>query len=117
MTKKATQLKAVKKSEIRTWEEAMNDAGRELAHITFHPKTPKAIKSALQALIVNIISNESGYNWISDEEALCFLLPRYFNHMDEEYARGLVHAATEIVHDTCPAEVEQDARREVRANG
>jgi hypothetical protein len=116
-TRKNTQLKEIEPREIQTWEEATNEAGRKLAHITMHPKTPKAIKSALQSLIVNIISNESGYEWIADEEALTFLLPRYLNHMDEEYARGIIHAAFEMADDACPKEVEQDARREARSNG
>jgi hypothetical protein len=112
--RKNTQLKAVEPRQAQTWEEAMNEAGSELAHITMHPQTPPAIKSALQSLIVNIISNASDYDWVNDEEALAFLLPRYLNHMNEAYTRGLVHAATEIISDTCPEEVKQDARREAR---
>jgi hypothetical protein len=117
MVRKNTQLKPVPASEMKTWEECMNEAGCELAHITMHPKTPQAIRSALQSLIVNIISNESGYQWIDDEEALVFLLPRYLNHMDESYAKGLIHAASEIIYDTCPAEVRRDAKKEARDNG
>lgn len=114
MTK--TKLEAVVPNEIQTWEECMNEAGRELAYITMHPQTPQAVKSALQSLIVNIISNSSNYAWCNDEEALAFLLPRYLNHMNEDYARGLIHAAQEIAYDICPKEVERDARREAHSN-
>ena len=99
-TRKNTQLKEVE-PRAQTWEEAMIEAGRELAHITFHPQTPETITAALQALIVNTISNESGYAWINDIDALCFLLPRYLNHIPAQYARGIIHAALEMAYDAC----------------
>jgi len=35
---------------------------------------PPALKSALQAVIVNTMSNESGYDWSNDEVGLRFLV-------------------------------------------
>ena len=39
-----------------------------------HPRTPPALKSELQAVIVNTMSNESGYDWSNDEVGLRFLV-------------------------------------------
>lgn len=74
----------------------------ELARMVMHPQTPKKIKSALQAVIVNTISNTGGYAWHEDEEAISFLLPRYLHSMSESYALGIVHTLGEIIHDSIP---------------
>ncbi len=49
------------------------DFAAHVARVVMHPQTPKALRSALQAIAVNIISNESGYEWCSDGAGLRFI--------------------------------------------
>ena len=82
--------------------------GAHVARVVAHPKTPPALKSALQAIIVNVVSNESGYEWADDEEGLRFLVPRYLYQMNEAYATGLIHALSELIADSLPAGLKQE---------
>jgi len=67
-----------------------------IADVMTDPRTPPAVRSAMQAAVVNVASNESGYEWAEDAEALRFLLPRFFYFMPEGYANGLLHALSEF---------------------
>jgi hypothetical protein len=55
--------------------------GDYLARVIMHPQTPATLKSALQAVVVNIMSNETGYSWADDEAGLSFLVPLFLSHM------------------------------------
>jgi len=50
--------------------------GNYLARVVRHPQTPAALKSALQAVVVNTMSNNSDYQWADDAEGLRFIVPR-----------------------------------------
>jgi len=67
-----------------------------------HPRTPPALKSALQAVIVNTMSNESGYDWSNDEVGLRLLVPRFLFHMDEEFAFGIQHTTCALINGALP---------------
>lgn len=104
------QLKAVEPREDN-WKDAMHRFGQELSRTVAHPKTPRVVKSALEAVIVNTISNETSYQWIHDEEALAFLIPRFLLGMEEGYALGLIHALDAITRDVLPHEVREEIRK------
>ncbi len=103
-------MKRKKAEQIEELRTAYTDFADYLARIVMHPKTPAALKSALQAVIVNAMSNESGYNWSDDEEGLRFLVPRFLEQMNEEYAFGILHTLYGIINDTLP----EALRREIR---
>ena len=86
------------------------DFGNYIARVITHPKTPPALKSALQAVIVNTMSNESGYDWSDDEEGLSFLVPRFLQRMDEEFAFGVQHTTLEFIRDGLPEALKQEIR-------
>ena len=87
---------------------ADTDFGDYLARVIMHPQTPAALKSALQAVIVNIMSNESGYDWSDDEAGLRFLVPRFLSHMADDYATGIIHAMGELIADSLPGELKRE---------
>ncbi len=87
---------------------ADTDCGDYLARVIMHPQTPATLKSALQAVVVNIMSNESGYSWADDEAGLRFLVPRFLEHMDDDYATGIIHATNEICADSLPGELKRE---------
>jgi hypothetical protein len=76
-----------------------------LARAVTHPDTPESVRDALSSIIVNTISNESGYSWVDDAEGLAFLLPRYLFHMNEQYAKGIMHAVGELIDSGLPPNV------------
>ncbi len=78
-----------------------------------HPQTPPALKSALQAVIVNTMSNETAYQWADDEAGLSFLIPLFLSHMNDDYATGIVHSTKEFIADSLP----EALRREIREGG
>jgi hypothetical protein len=80
---------------------------------TPRPASPAALKSALQAVVVNTMSNNSGYSWAEDEEGLRFLIPRFLSHMKDDYAWGIAHATEEVIADTLP----EALKRELREGG
>jgi hypothetical protein len=87
--------------------------GDYLARVIMHPRTPAALKSALQAVVVNTMSNESGYSWADDEAGLRFLIPLFLSHMADDYATGIMHATGEMIAGSLPGEL----RRELMEGG
>jgi len=79
-----------------------------LARVIMHPRTPAALKSVLQAVIVNIMSNETGYSWADDEAGLRFLVPRFLSHMADDYATGIIHATGEMIADSLSGELKRE---------
>jgi len=73
-----------------------------------HPKTPGALKSALQAVVVNTMSNKTAYQWADDEAGLRFLIPLFLSHMNDDYATGIVHATNEMCADSLPGELKRE---------
>jgi hypothetical protein len=78
------------------------DFAAHVARVVTHPQTPKALRSALQAIAINIISNESGYQWCSDAAGLRFIVARSLDQMHDDYARGIIHATRELIADALP---------------
>jgi hypothetical protein len=78
-----------------------------------HPQTPPALKSALQAVVVNIMSNETAYQWADDKAGLRFLVPRFLSHMADDYATAVVHTTNEMIAGSLPGEL----RRELMEGG
>ena len=76
-----------------------------IARAVMHPDTPEVISDGLQSIIVNIASNESGYDWSNDEEGLRFMLPRLLFYMNDEYAKGLLQSMGELIDSTVSREV------------
>lgn len=70
-----------------------------------HPDTPETLRTSLGMIVGNIFTNESGYDWTSDEEGLRFMLPRLLFHMSDDYALGLIHTTGELVNAALPREV------------
>ncbi|MDQ3753828.1 MAG: hypothetical protein M3371_03750 [Acidobacteriota bacterium] len=103
-------MKRKKAEQIEELRTAYTDFADYLARIVMHPKTPAALKSALQAVIVNAMSNESGYNWADDEEGLRFLVPRFLEQMNEEYAFGVQHTIQQFISDSLPEALRQEIR-------
>jgi hypothetical protein len=62
----------------------------------------------LQAIAINIISNESGYEWCSDAAGLRFIVARCLNEAGEDYARGIIHATQELIADSLPEALRQE---------
>ncbi len=87
---------------------ADTDFGDYLARVIMHPQTPAALKSALQAVVVNVMSNETSYSWADDEAGLRFLVPRFLEHMEEEYATAVVHTTNEMIADSLPGELKRE---------
>jgi len=79
-----------------------------LARVVMHRRTPPALKCALQAVIVNTMSNETAYQWADDEAGLRFLIPLFLSHMNDDYATGIVHATSEMCADGLPGELKQE---------
>jgi len=79
-----------------------------LARVVMHPQTPPALKSALQAVVVNIMSNETSYQWADDEAGLRFLVPRFLSHMADDYATAVVHTTNEMIADSLPGELKRE---------
>jgi len=79
-----------------------------LARVVTHPQTPPTLKSALQAVVVNTMSNETAYQWADDEAGLRFLIPLFLSHMNADYATGIVHATNEICADSLPGELKRE---------
>ena len=73
-----------------------------LARVVTHPQTPPTLKSALQAVVVNTMSNNSDYQWADDAEGLRFIVPRTLRQMDEGYASGIIHSTREFIADSLP---------------
>jgi hypothetical protein len=92
---------------------ADTDCGDYLARVIMHPRTPAALKSALQAVVVNVMSNETGYSWADDEAGLRFLVPRFLSHMADDYATAVVHTTNEMIADSLSGEL----RRELMEGG
>jgi hypothetical protein len=84
------------------------DFAAHVARVVTHPQTPKALRSALQAIAINIISNETGYEWCSDAAGLRFILSRCLNEAGEDYARGIIHATQELIADSLPEALRQE---------
>jgi hypothetical protein len=82
--------------------------GDYLARVVMHPKTPGALKSALQAVVVNTMSNNTAYQWADDEAGLRFLIPLFLSHMNDDYATGIVHATNEMCADSLPGELKRE---------
>jgi len=89
---------------------AYKDFADYLARVVTHPQTPSALKSALQAVIVNTMSNNTGYDWLKDEAGLRFLLPRFLFHMDEEFAGGIQHTICGFINDALLEALRQELR-------
>ncbi len=89
---------------------ADTDFGDYLARVIMHPRTPATLKSALQAVVVNIMSNETSYSWADDEAGLRFLVPRFLSHMDDDYATGIVHSTQEFIADSLPEALKHELR-------
>jgi len=87
---------------------ADTDFGDYLARVIMHPRTPAALKSALQAVIVNIMSNETSYQWADDEAGLRFLVPRFLSHMDDDYATGIMHTTGEMIAGSLSGELKRE---------
>ncbi len=87
-----------------------------LARVVMHPRTPPALKSALQAVIVNTMSNETAYQWADDEAGLRFLIPLFLSHMNEDYATGIVHSTQEFIADSLPGELRRELGKGARAD-
>jgi len=92
---------------------ADTDFGDYLVRVIMHPRTPAALKSALQAVVVNVMSNETGYSWADDEAGLRFLVPRFLSHMADDYATAVVHTTNEMIADSLSGEL----RRELMKGG
>ena len=92
---------------------ADTDFGDYLVRVIMHPQTPAALKSALQAVVVNVMSNETGYSWADDEAGLRFLVPRFLSHMADDYATAVVHTTNEMIADSLSGEL----RRELMEGG
>ena len=107
---KTRQKRCERAEELTT---ADTDFGDYLARVIMHPQTPAALKSALQAVIVNIMSNETSYSWADDEAGLRFLVPRFLSHMADDYATAVVHTTNEMIADSLSGEL----RRELMKGG
>ena len=79
-----------------------------LARVVMHPQAPPALKSALQAVVVNTMSNETAYQWADDEAGLSFLIPLFLSHMHADYATGIVHSTQEFIADSLPEALRQE---------
>jgi hypothetical protein len=98
-------MQAERDEELRI---ADTDFGDYLARVIMHPQTPAALKSALQAVIVNIMSNETAYQWADDEAGLRFLVPRFLSHMADDYATGIVHTTNELIAASLSGELKRE---------
>jgi hypothetical protein len=107
MTKKQSIKEAA--SEAETPDIALTNYTAWIARGLTHPKMKPAIKDALQSIIVNVITNQSGYVWDDDVEGLRFMLPRLLFHMNDDYAQGALHALGELIDAGLP----EQARREI----
>ncbi len=96
--------------------QALNDFADYIARVVTHPKTPKALTDALCMVIVNIISNESGYSWADDADGLRFMLPRMLFEMNESYANGIISTLHETVHSLLSEAIKHEIRKEVHGD-
>jgi hypothetical protein len=75
-----------------------------------NPKTPRTIRDMIVTVLVDDISNNSGYDWMTDREGLNFMLPRLLNGLNEHYKDGITDAMVSVIEDLLPAEVKRDAK-------
>ncbi len=96
--------------------QALNDFADYIARVVTHPQSPKALTDALCMVIVNIVSNESGYSWADDADGLRFMLPRLLFNMNEMYANGIIGTLHETVHSLLPEAVKLEIRKEIHGD-
>jgi hypothetical protein len=95
-------------SESEAPDAALVNFGDWIARLITHPDVPDEISNAVGMVVVNIISNHSGYHWSSDAEGLRFMLPRLLFHMNEEYAEGCIHTLSEMILSSLPEELRRE---------
>jgi hypothetical protein len=97
-----TKLQQQPATEVQSPDRQLTNYTDWIARGLKHPKMNPAVKDGLQSIIVNILSNHSGYVWDNDDEGLRFMLPRLLVHMNEQYAEGILHSLGELVDSGLP---------------
>ncbi len=82
--------------------------GDWIARLITHEDVPDTLRNALSMMVVNTISNQSGYDWSDDLEGLRFMLPRLLFQMNEEYARAVIQTTDELVLMLLPEKLRRE---------
>jgi hypothetical protein len=103
---KQTQLRAVTSEYEQTKEEQFAEY---IARVVGHPKTPRMVKNLIDSVLIVDLSNNSGYDWTDDPEAVRFMLPRLLGHLNEMYSSGLMDVTFTVIKELLPKAVKDAA--------
>ena len=82
-----------------------------IARVITSKRTPKQVKSVIFQILIAGISNNSGYNWSEDAEAINFMLLRLLDHMNEMYAEGIMDTTCDLLEGLLPEAIKGELFR------
>ena len=80
-----------------------------IVSLVANKKTPRAARSVIAAITIDVLANSSSFAWNEDPEALALMLPHILSDMNEIYARGVMSAAMSVLGELVPSEIKDEA--------